>query len=181
MGFEACAQNSLESLWLQPLGGHNGNFTPPPQCLSWRGGTLIWAHSWPRDARFSQLLRHYFDPSPISDDTELPTAAPQSQKLQFSAFPPRVSNKLILLRWVCICIYMLTELYIPPLSKSLLSWKPTWSVWSIGTFSTIGIWKFRSQKDSYGGKLTFHEVENWKFQFSSITRFFGSWIFKSLL
>ena len=40
-------------------------------------------------------------------------------------------------------------------SKSLFYWKSKWSVWSIGTFSTIRIWKFRIEKGNYGGKVNF--------------------------
>ena len=40
-------------------------------------------------------------------------------------------------------------------SKSHFCWKSKWSVWSIGTFSTVRIWKFRMEKGSYGGKVKF--------------------------
>ena len=38
-------------------------------------------------------------------------------------------------------------------SKSHFGWKSKWSVWSLGTFSTMRIWNFRMEKGSYGGKL----------------------------
>ena len=67
--------------------------------------------------------------------------------------------------WVSIHVYW---------SKSLFYWKSKWSVWSIGTFSTIRIWKFRMEKGSYGGTLNFprgrnsrnsgFEVQNWTFE-----------------
>ena len=72
----------------------------------------------------------------------------------FKNLPPQ--NKLIFLMkskmdffqksWFSIDFYW---------SKSLFHWKSKWCAWSIGTFSTIRIWKFRMETKSNGGKVTF--------------------------
>ena len=41
------------------------------------------------------------------------------------------------------------------MSEALAGCKLQWSVWSIGAFSAIGIWKFVIPKGSYGGQLNF--------------------------
>ena len=61
-------------------------------------------------------------------------------------------------------------------SKSILYWKPKWSVWSIWTYSTGRIFKCRTQKVSFGRKLkktVSQKFENPNFQFSSKTHFFN--------
>ena len=43
--------------------------------------------------------------------------------------------------------------------------KSKWSVWSLGTFSTIRIWRFRMEKCSYGEEAIFSRgLKNWKNQ-----------------
>ena len=37
--------------------------------------------------------------------------------------------------------------------NSAFAEKSKWSVWSIETFSTTGIWKFRIEKGTYGGNV----------------------------
>ena len=56
-------------------------------------------------------------------------------------------------------------------SKSILYWKPKWSVWSIWTYSTGRIFKFRIQKVSFGRKsknIVFQKHENPVLRFQSL-------------